>query len=315
VLLVITAAVMVVAAESGALGQYLHAWKVWLSGRTTGGLVLAGHSLLYWGRLGKLLEFVAGLVVVFDFVDPERVRQRGRDAQLSRQAGRSALTRLRSLRRAYAMEKSLVNSAVGIVKVDEPSKVWLLTGWPILRLPQFAVAGFTTEEVELFHREAISAEQRRRIGDTAAPSVQELARSHVAARLDEPQRSAYMAAAAATSRTAQRAALVLVAVSFSVIFLVLGLGQMFAPDGEPSVRIALANAACIIAVAAIVTALVLAHGGEMLVMRTRMVTSAVAYAAFAITAAGLDKANPDHAFRKLALLLFIVGFQLDLLAS
>jgi len=41
-------------------------------------LVLWGMPLLWWGRLGKVLEFTAGLVVVLDLVGPEPLRALGR---------------------------------------------------------------------------------------------------------------------------------------------------------------------------------------------------------------------------------------------
>jgi hypothetical protein len=53
----------------------------WWHGRSTLGLQLWGVPVLWWGRIGKLAQFAAGLVVLFDLIGAERLRAFGRQSQ------------------------------------------------------------------------------------------------------------------------------------------------------------------------------------------------------------------------------------------
>jgi hypothetical protein len=53
---------------------YLEVWSVWSAGGSTTSMSLWGLSLLWWGRIGKLMEFAAGLAVVLDLIKPESLR-------------------------------------------------------------------------------------------------------------------------------------------------------------------------------------------------------------------------------------------------
>lgn len=55
------------------MGQLWDAWVRWWEGQQVGALPLFGVDVLFWGRLGKLLEFAAGLVVVLDLVGAARL--------------------------------------------------------------------------------------------------------------------------------------------------------------------------------------------------------------------------------------------------
>ncbi|MFF4597264.1 hypothetical protein [Amycolatopsis sp. NPDC001319] len=46
----------------------LHAWREWFAGHDTTQLRVFGIAVLWWGRLGKTLEFVGGLTVVIDLL-------------------------------------------------------------------------------------------------------------------------------------------------------------------------------------------------------------------------------------------------------
>ena len=53
--------------------QLADAWSHWWDGAQVGALPLFGKNVLFWGRLGKLLQFAAGLVVVLDIVGTDRL--------------------------------------------------------------------------------------------------------------------------------------------------------------------------------------------------------------------------------------------------
>ncbi|WP_326834720.1 hypothetical protein VSH64_07290 [Amycolatopsis rhabdoformis] len=51
----------------------LHAWREWLAGHDTAQLRVFGVTVLWWGRLGKTLEFLGGLTVVLDLLGRQRM--------------------------------------------------------------------------------------------------------------------------------------------------------------------------------------------------------------------------------------------------
>ncbi|MEV0381717.1 hypothetical protein [Nonomuraea sp. NPDC050643] len=58
----------------------------WANGVSTEKSRLGFTTMLWWGRIGKGLQFVAGLVVLLDLADPDRLREAGKRARL-RQRG------------------------------------------------------------------------------------------------------------------------------------------------------------------------------------------------------------------------------------
>jgi hypothetical protein len=59
------------------VGEPLHLWGRWLSGEKVDDARLWGLPMLAWGRTGKLLQFAAGLTVILDLIEPERLRKFG----------------------------------------------------------------------------------------------------------------------------------------------------------------------------------------------------------------------------------------------
>jgi hypothetical protein len=51
----------------------LHAWREWLAGHDITHLRLLGIEVLWWGRIGKALEFLGGLTVVIDLLGRARM--------------------------------------------------------------------------------------------------------------------------------------------------------------------------------------------------------------------------------------------------
>lgn len=54
---------------------YWEAWSIWLSGQKVDEFQMWNVPLLWWGRIGKLLQFTGGLSVVIDLVGSERLRR------------------------------------------------------------------------------------------------------------------------------------------------------------------------------------------------------------------------------------------------
>lgn len=61
--------------------ELVTAWRAWWSGASVGDYPLWGFDVTFWGRLGKGLQFLAGLVVILDLLSPNRLRARGATAR------------------------------------------------------------------------------------------------------------------------------------------------------------------------------------------------------------------------------------------
>ncbi|WP_326641030.1 hypothetical protein OIE67_16065 [Nonomuraea fuscirosea] len=53
----------------------------WLQGKSPEKLLLGSTSMFWWGRYGKVMQFVAGLLVVLDLLGPDRLRKGGKRAR------------------------------------------------------------------------------------------------------------------------------------------------------------------------------------------------------------------------------------------
>lgn len=49
------------------------AWRLWWEGHSVLDLELWGLEITWWGRIGKVLQFVGALTVVLDIIGPERL--------------------------------------------------------------------------------------------------------------------------------------------------------------------------------------------------------------------------------------------------
>ena len=54
--------------------ELLHIWGEWLNGAVDQDDLLWGISVLWWGRIGKLMQFAAAWVLVIEIIGPERLR-------------------------------------------------------------------------------------------------------------------------------------------------------------------------------------------------------------------------------------------------
>ncbi len=59
------------------VGEFMAAWSIWSSGAHADELPLWGSTVIYWGRVGKVAEFVAALVVIAELVGREHLNRYG----------------------------------------------------------------------------------------------------------------------------------------------------------------------------------------------------------------------------------------------
>lgn len=55
----------------------VQAWALWLTGHLSPHLTLWGVSIFWWGRLGKMMQFVGAVTIIADIIGPEKIRRFG----------------------------------------------------------------------------------------------------------------------------------------------------------------------------------------------------------------------------------------------
>lgn len=55
----------------------VEAWSLWLSGRLSPNTIILGISIFWWGRLGKVMQFVGAVTIIADIIGPEKIRSFG----------------------------------------------------------------------------------------------------------------------------------------------------------------------------------------------------------------------------------------------
>ena len=59
----------------------IEAWKIWFSGDLPADTILWGISILWWERIGKLMQVLGATTIIADIVGPEKIRQFGTSLQ------------------------------------------------------------------------------------------------------------------------------------------------------------------------------------------------------------------------------------------
>lgn len=59
----------------------IEAWSIWLSGDLPDSALLWGISILWWERIGKLMQITGAATIIADIVGPEKIRKFGTSLQ------------------------------------------------------------------------------------------------------------------------------------------------------------------------------------------------------------------------------------------
>jgi hypothetical protein len=59
----------------------VEAWALWLTGHLSPHATIWGVSLFWWGRLGKMMQFVGAFTIIADIIGPEKIRRFGTSLQ------------------------------------------------------------------------------------------------------------------------------------------------------------------------------------------------------------------------------------------
>lgn len=285
-------------AVAAAYGGFAEVWTTWWSGRQTTAVTLCGIPMLWWGRAGKLLQFVAGLAVVLDLVEPERLRAVGVHAGDRLKALRVEVAERRAVTRLVRLEQWLSDNIVSVTEIPGPMGHTLNVGSALERSSVPGDAPFTVAEYQEL-RAAFLTEHRDRLEDSAM-ALAERVRAFMLTHLP-PEEAELLAARGDRTMNVLDLLIIALAVATCVSMALVGLKPMM----------------ILVVLLILATIMVLRPSRT----RDRLFSSWLFLLYTPIRLASefmvrtLDRARPGHVLRWIALWLFIAGFSLDLLGS
>jgi hypothetical protein len=287
---------LIVAAAYGGFGAV---WRAWSSGRQTTTITLYGYPMLWWGRIGKGLQFVAGLAVVLDLVEPDWLRAKGTRARNRLDALRAEVMERQAANRLIRLEQWLSDNIVSVSEVPGPMGRSLAVGSASERKNVPADAPFTVAEYQELRAEFL-AEHQDRLEDSAAALAQRT-RTFMLAHLDPDEAQLLTVRGERTTNAQGLLVIGLAAGLCASIVLVRWVRPMM----------------ILLGVLALLCIMVLRPSRT----RDRLYSSwlFLLYTPVRLvsefTARTLDRAKPGHVLRWIAVWLFVAGFFLDLFSS
>jgi hypothetical protein len=137
----------------GFLSDLLQAWGVWLDGQPTSALTLGGWPMPRWGRAGKLLQFLGGLIVLLDLADADKLRDRGEFAAFRWRELRDSVRRIREHRDSVHVAGRLFDRlTVSVGRRGKPKHLELRPGHAPMELEQ----AFDRTECSKLFREIVA---------------------------------------------------------------------------------------------------------------------------------------------------------------
>ncbi|MGP3957005.1 hypothetical protein ACTWPT_13470 [Nonomuraea sp. 3N208] len=278
-------------------------WLLWFHGKSVAAQPLWWDMpVALWGRIGKVMQFAAGLAVVIDLIDPGKLRKRGRVASARLRKRRADLrARLRPYR-LHALRRDLYQSFVTTRQLQYGLKeVYVSVSLPRSFSPDvsFSDAPFSEDEYVALYEQLVARFGR---GKKLSDQQTNVIKAEIRTFLDQCFSPADRAGVQRVERRRNRMFVVAgLAVLASLLFFLVS-GQ-----SEISLYVHSSLVMAVLWLLLPMDAYALALPG--LVREIPPLT--VGYLGTHL----LDRARPLHAFRKVAVVLFITGFALDLLAS
>ncbi|MGP3956178.1 hypothetical protein ACTWPT_09300 [Nonomuraea sp. 3N208] len=274
----------------------------WSAGRGTEDVRLGFTTMLSWGRVGKGLQFIAGLVVLLDLVPADTLRKIGKRAGMRLRGIDPKISERRSVNEYLAAERWLCDNVITHETALGPrNEQW--TGPPTLAAEAKKVppgAPYTWEEYlavrQLFVDVPIDHEQKPRLASMARELVERgLSREQVK-RLRRARRW----------RAFVNDKIAPVAVVLFLAWFVASVGGLMPTGDWYSLLVGLVGMG-IAGVMAVQPGALYESWLQIIYFPVRLITEWQANL--------LDRDPPAHPLRWLAFWIFIYGFVLDLLAS
>lgn len=96
----------------------IEAWKIWLAGDLPTNTVLWGISMLWWERIGKLMQVLGAATIIADIIGPEKIRRFG----ASLQSTITPATLVQFLKQCFDWYIIIFGKTILKEFTDEPSK-------------------------------------------------------------------------------------------------------------------------------------------------------------------------------------------------
>lgn len=129
--------------------ELVRAMRVWAQGRSASAEPLWGHTVLWWARAGKIMEFAAGLVVVLDLIGPERLRRSGRRARERAARAQTQLVRMRRMPEQTPHSAVLMAMGFFLVGINAFLLILLVPNWSLLAKGPSVIAPFVVAPIVL----------------------------------------------------------------------------------------------------------------------------------------------------------------------
>ncbi|WBB76606.1 hypothetical protein O7602_14195 [Micromonospora sp. WMMD1128] len=169
------------------MSEIVDVLRLWLDGKPTTDVVVWGHSMLIWGRMGKMIQLVAGGAVVIDLLGPAWFQRRGAALQddsklfFRRSEERRAFRRIIRLREAVACQ-FLANRSFMTGPASAVVRILLVTAPPD-RVPRGL--GLTLDEYRDYHRQVVGQVLREHTCTDPDRSTCGKLQDYVGRRIDE----------------------------------------------------------------------------------------------------------------------------------
>lgn len=315
----ILAALLVVAAAIR--GDYPAVWTAWWDGEPTEDLRMFSMEIVWWGRIGKGLQFLAGMVALLDFVDTDKLREQGAEARrtlerILRETGKAEretasvvplmAMKSRTAKTFLRTESTLLapfggnQHSIDKITIAEPV-VRVPAGVPLSLDAWIDLRRRFVDERDAHHRHKNHAD----VCDQQLTFLHRLVHERVLESLSAEDRELLQRAERKAQGIRNTPSRTLLALLIAVL-----IATRVFEIGDVTGRIVVALTVIVVAVVILELALPDFMFSVWLKMRY-LPAQAIASSA----ARTLDHVNAHHQLRRWAFMLFVVGFCLDLLAS
>jgi hypothetical protein len=291
------------------------AWAAWLRGPSAPGRALWPATIFWWGRAGKVLEFLGGLAVLLDLVDPARLRALAtRAAQQRNEFRRAHMDSIADTTIRDLKHKTMLGLTYSIYYSTEYHDSQFYT---FLVNPEEVPrgAGFTLEQYREM-KERFDAERGQRCAHPAHSGIcdkQNLFLGRLADELVEQHLAQDMRAARDRRESQSPSALLPAAAGLSAVLIF----SMLFVSAYAFFSHALRSSLFALLPSLFLTSFflwALSQSGVVYRLGLRLRYGLVLTLG-SLVADLLDGARPGHKMRWLAFFLFLFGFHFDLLSS
>lgn len=254
---------------------YLEAWARWFDGRPIGNYYLFGLPVFWWARIGKLMEFAAAFTAVLDIVGPERIQA---------EAGKLG---------AYGWNEAIERFRKERARVSRLRK-WLREIHE--RLPSMPLGDAATPDTLAAYDTVFQQFTTWRLS------------------IPDPEDSEYRTAERlmGTATWIWNIAVLAIPVAVAALFISLRVPVWV---GMASVALGVLALISALIVEPEILVLEIAFAGSLILLYLRSIYAFLIWSLSTPLAKLLDAQRPGHPIRVIAILVFVIGFQFDLLGS